>query len=115
MKPLAQRLRHRIDIEEQVTEFDSDGVRVDTWVSIRASEEALIPAEVMPVSGREFTAANGPQAGVTARITLRYRAGLDPAMRVLHDGDIYNIKAILPDSTGRKYLSLMAEAGVNEG
>jgi hypothetical protein len=36
-------------------------------------------------------------------------------MRVNHGGIIYNIKAVLPDSTGKRYITLMAELGVNNG
>jgi hypothetical protein len=33
----------------------------------------------------------------------------------LHDGLAYNIKAVLPDPTLRRYLTLMCESGVNDG
>ena len=44
-------------------------------------------------------AAQATQAGVTAKITIRYQAGIEPDMRVTHDGMTYNIKAVLPDPT----------------
>lgn len=113
---LAPRLRHRVDIESFEITLDSNGAQVEEWVSIRDSEEPdLIPAEIVPLSGREFVAAQAVQAGVTTRITIRWREGVVAKMRVDHDGDIYNIKAVLPDPTLRRHLTLMCETGVNEG
>lgn len=109
-------LRHRIDIEAIQDELDSDGNLVPFWESILDSEEPdLIPAAIYPLSGREFVAAQAVQAGVTTRITIRWRPNIGPAMRVVHGADVYNIKAVLPDPTLRRHLALMCEHGVNKG
>lgn len=114
---LSPKLRHRVDIEEPVVELDSEGRQVEDWGSVLTSDEAadLLPAEIVPLSGREFVAAQAVQAGVTTRITIRWRAGIKAAMRVVHGADVYNIKAVLPDATLRRHLTLMCEVGVNEG
>lgn len=111
---LSPKLRHRVDIEERTDTLDSDGRQVEGWTSILTSEERgpLLPAEIVPLSGREFVAAQAVQAGVTTRITIRWRAGVTAAMRVVHGADVYNIKAVLPDPTLRRHLSLMCEVGV---
>jgi len=31
-------------------------------------------------------------------------------MRITHDGNTYNIKAVLPDPTARRHLTLMCES-----
>lgn len=111
----AGRLRHRVDIEVFEITLDSNGVQVEEWNSILTSNDPLLPAEIVALSGREFIAAQAVQAGVTTRITIRWREGVKPAMRVNHDGDIYNIKAVLPDPTLRRHLTLMCETGVNSG
>lgn len=116
MKPVGRRLRHRIDIEERVETVDTNtGARSHAWVSILDSEDPLIPAEIVPLSGREFVAAQAVQAGVTTRITIRHRDGLTAAMRVTRQGEVYNIRAVLPDPTLARHVTLMCEAGVNEG
>ena len=107
---LAHRLRHRVTIEQLATTRDEFGGVVEAWGTV-----AIVPAEVWPLSGREFVAAQAEQAGVTTRITIRYQAGIEPAMRVTHDGKTYNIKAVLPDPTLRRHLTLMCESGVNHG
>lgn len=102
---LAHRLRHRITIERKTAGEDTWGQPVETWETV-----AIAPAEVWPLSGREFVAAQAEQAGVTTRITIRYQAGIEPEMRVMHDGMAYNIRAVLPDPTGRRHITLMCES-----
>lgn len=109
---LAPRLRHRVDIEEFTTVQDSDGAVEETWVAVLSDQ----PAEIVPLSGREFIAAQSVQAGVTTRITLRYNAeAITEAMRIIHGSDTYNIKAVLPDSSLRRHITVMAQKGVNNG
>jgi SPP1 family predicted phage head-tail adaptor len=113
---LPQRLRHRIDVQELVTVQDSDtGAVTEAWASILQSDEPLIPAAIYPLSGREYVAAEAIQAQVNTRITIRYRADVIPSMRVLHESVTYNIKAVLPDPTLRRHITLMCESGVNAG
>ena len=102
---LAHRLRHRITIEQKTAGADAWGQPVETWETV-----AIVPAEVWPLSGREYIAAQAEQAGVTTKITIRYQAGIEPAMRITHDGKTYNIRAVLPDPTARRHLTLMCES-----
>lgn len=116
-KTLTPRLRHRVDIEELTDTLDSEsGALSEGWASVRDSEEPdLFPAEIVPLSGREFVAAQKENAGVTTRITIRWRAGIRPSMRVVHGADVYNIRAVLPDPSLRRHITLMCEQGVNQG
>lgn len=107
---IAHRLRHRVTIEQRTQTRDEWGGVVESWETV-----TIVPAEVYPLSGREFVAAQATQSGVTTKITIRYQAGIEPAMRVTHDGSIYNIRAVLPDPTLRRHLTLMCETGVNDG
>lgn len=112
MKMIAPRLRHRVDIQNFATTRDSNtGAVVDAWTDF----DTDVPAEIMPMSGREFLAAQSIQAGVNTKIILRYQDGVEPRMRVVHNATIYNIKAVLPDPTLKRHLTLMCEAGVNSG
>lgn len=112
VKMLAPRLRHRVDIQTFATTQDSNtGAVTDAWTDF----DTDVPAEIWPMSGREFIAAQSIQAGVTTKITIRYVAGVEPRMRVVHGADVYNIKAVLPDPTLRRHLTLMCEVGVNAG
>lgn len=102
---LANRLRHRVRIESLTVSRDAFGAVVETWSTLHDS----VPAEIVPLSGREFLAAQAVQNAVTARIVMRHVPGLSADMRVLHDGRTYNIVAVLPDPTGRRHLTLMCE------
>lgn len=108
---LGQRLRHRVAIEQVTETRDADGGVVTAWATLHSK----VPAEIVPLSGREFVAAQAAQAGITARMTIRYVTGITPKMRVVHGADIYNIEAVLPDPTLRRHLTLMVSTGVNNG
>lgn len=104
-------LRHRVLIQQQVTTRDDDGVSHTTWADV-----ATVWAAVEPLSAREFIQSGQTQVAVTARITIRYRAGLQASMRILHRGQVYNIAGLLPDKvSGLEYITIPVSAGVNEG
>jgi SPP1 family predicted phage head-tail adaptor len=104
-------LRHRVLIQQQVTTRDDDGVSYTTWVDV-----AMVWAAVEPLSAREFIQSGQTQAAVTARITIRYRAGLQASMRILHRSQVYNIAGLLPDKvSGLEYITILVSGGANEG
>jgi len=103
----AGRLRHRVAIERPVSTRDHFGGVVESWQTV-----ATVWAEIHPLSGREFLAAQSTQSGVTTRITLRELPGVTAAMRVNHDGTLYNIRAVLPDPTLKRHITLMCETGI---
>lgn len=91
------RLRHRITIQRlDWSGVNSYGEKVPVWVA-----EATIWASVAPLKGNEFfSQSNLPQseAQVEARIRIRSRKGLDPALiRVKHESTIYDVLAIIQD------------------
>lgn len=104
-------LRHRITLEHNVTTRDQWGGEVVGWQTFAAD----VPAEVVPLSGREFIAAGELQGQVQARITIRYLPGVLDTMRIQFDGAMYAIRAVLPDPTGRRHLTLMVDKGVASG
>jgi head-tail adaptor len=114
---LAQRLRHRCRIEQFAdTQNPSTGEITRTW-STFAND---VPIEIIPSSGREYLAGGGVQAGVDARGTVRELDGLVSAMRLIHvvngvDKTTYEIKAVLPDPTFARHMTLMLNSGVSNG
>lgn len=111
MSSLAPRLRMRITIQSQTPEKDSDGDDSTVWTNFLVDE----PAEVIPFSGKEFIASQSAQSLVQGRMTIRWRPGIDESQRVLWDGAIFNINAVLPDSTNRRWLTFMYSKGTNDG
>ncbi|MGY4892378.1 UNVERIFIED_CONTAM: head-tail adaptor protein [Xanthomonas axonopodis] len=118
MSLAAGKLRHRIRIEQQVITRDDDGVQTMTWQPIHAS---TLAAAIEPLSAREFIAAGAGQGEITARITIRHRAGILASMRAVHvrngaDSEIYNIQGALADrESGLEYLTLPVSTGTNDG
>lgn len=113
MPILSTKLRHRVDFDELTHEQDSEtGNVTEVWVPVLTN----VPADIIPLSGREFIAAQAIQAGVNTRVVVRYPLpGVTQSGRMRHGSDVYNIKTILPDRTLRRHLSLMCESGVNDG
>jgi len=109
----AGRLRHRITLETLLVELDSDGEQTETWVSFIPD---YIPAEQIPLSGRELVASEAVSSKITTRWKIRYRPSVVASMRIRHRGDIFNIEAVVPDpESGRQWLTLHCSSGVNEG
>jgi SPP1 family predicted phage head-tail adaptor len=105
-------LRHRVLIEQPVTARDPvTGDVVETWATYAAS----VPAEIVPLSGREFLQSGANQAELTARATVRWDAGIQTTMRLVHEGRAYQITAVLPDPTFARHATLMLGTGVNDG
>lgn len=108
----AGRLRHRVTIQNRVeTQDPTTGAIAVSWADV-----ATVWAAVEPLSAREFIAAQAAQSQVSARITIRYRAGVTAAMRIVHGATLYNIEGVIPDNrSGREWLTLPVSAGVNDG
>nr|WP_124428928.1 phage head closure protein [Pseudomonas sp. R2-37-08W] len=105
-------LRHRVELQRPVFSQDPvTGEMTPAWVGV-----AGIYAAIESLSARDFLAAAAGQSKVSARIVIRYRAGVDPTMRIVHRDKIYNIEGVLADpKSGLDYLTLPCSEGVNDG
>ncbi|WAT06487.1 phage head closure protein [Rouxiella badensis] len=108
----AGKLRHRVMWQRPVNSQDPvTGEVIPAWVDVKQ-----LWAEVVPLSVKEFIAAQAGQVELTARIKIRRRAGITAKHRILYRGDIYNIEGVLPDpESGLEYLTLPCSQGVNDG
>lgn len=102
-------LNQRIVIEQKQVTRDSMGGEVKTWV-----QYAAVWAQIQHLSGRELIAAKQAASEVTARITIRYLAGVDASMRVRHGGDVYAISAVVPTGRSRTGMNLECSLGVRD-
>jgi len=98
----AGRLRRRVTIQRKTVTRDSFGAETITW-----QEVATVWASVEPLRGREFLESRRAEAEVTTRITIRYRAGITPEMRVVHGDDAYNIVSVIEPESRLRALVLM--------
>lgn len=119
----AGRLRHRVRIEQLQYLLDSHGDVYQDPVTGETRQEwvevATVWAAVEPVSGREFIQSQTTQSQITARIVIRYRDGMDAAMRLVHvrtgrPDVVYNPHAFLADvESGLEYLTSPCSTGVS--
>lgn len=111
MKDSSRKFRHRITIERQSSFVDSNGDTVRAWDLV-----AQVWAEIRPLSGRELLLAQQVQSTVNTTIVTRYRSDVDATCRILHNGTIYNIAAIIRDpQSGIEWMTLQCTAGANAG
>jgi SPP1 family predicted phage head-tail adaptor len=108
----AGKLRHRVTIQLPVKmQNDTTGGVDFSWTTFAVN----VPAAVEPLSVGKFLAAQQVQSEISTMITIRWRSGLQPNMRVLHGATIYDVIGYLPDKdTNRDYVTLPCRAGVNE-
>lgn len=101
----AGRLRHFVTLYALVVTKDPDtGEDAEAYTVFAAD----VPAEVAPLSAREFISAQAAQSQLTTKIVMRFRDGLQPTMRIAHRNDIYDVAGVLPDPvSGEEYVTLM--------
>lgn len=115
------RLRHVVDFERRVDVQDpTTGGITPTWVPVFTAVRAAID----PLSVREAIAAAKEQSSVVARLTVRYRPGLDAAQRIVHGTkccayyvgrEIFNPAGFLRDAdSGLEYVTIPCSVSDDE-
>jgi SPP1 family predicted phage head-tail adaptor len=94
----SEQLRHRITIQQPTISQGSMGGATETWSTL-----ATVWAQKANKSSREFYAAHKINAEITDLFICRHRTGVESNMRVLFDGQAYDIiSAIDPDGRRRE-------------
>lgn len=114
------KLQHRVTIQTLVSPTDSSGDpqrgEQGELIDPEWTDVATVWAAIEPLSAREFVQSAAMQSQVVARITIRQRAGITAAMRVVHGSKVYNVEGVLSDKeSGLEYLTLPCSEGVNAG
>jgi len=101
----AGELRHRVTIQEFVEAVDQYGTPIgQDWQDV-----CTVWAAVEPIQGREYILLQNTQTELTARIRIRYRAGIKPAMRVVYGQRIFNIQSVIDPEERHRELLLMCQ------
>jgi SPP1 family predicted phage head-tail adaptor len=66
-------------------------------------------ANIDPLSGSEALSGMQLTAKVTHRITIHFQVGVSAAMRLVHEGRIFEIRSVMNPGERNQYLVLMAE------
>lgn len=111
----AGELSRRITIQSRQAGEDAAGQPLLTWVDV-----VSVWANVKGATGMASIRQSGLQDNVAASLNsysfrIRYRAGIDAGMRVLMDGEAFDIKQVRMDHAGKVWADLVCEAGGNDG
>lgn len=100
----AGRLNRRCTLQATGSTQDELGQPIPGWTDV-----ATLWADIRMKSGLESIKAGAPVSVVSASIRIRYLPGVNAGMRVVHNLVVYEIKAVMPDVSGRVFLDLACE------
>lgn len=100
-------LRHRVTIQREARTADGAGGYTLDW-----SDVATVWARIEPRKGAERLRAMQVQDTVNHRVTIRYRAGVTAAMRLVFGTRVFDIRAVINPDERDRWLELMCEEGV---
>ena len=100
----AGRLNRRVTLQSPSQSVDELGQPIPGWTDV-----ATVWGDIRLKSGLESIKAGSPVSTVQASIRIRYRAGINAGMRVVHNLTAYEILAVLPDVGAREYIDLVCE------
>jgi SPP1 family predicted phage head-tail adaptor len=92
-------LRRRVVLEREQRSADGGGGASVGWQVV-----ATVWAAVKPLSGREKDRYQSLEASLSHRITLRYRAGVSPDMRLRMGARLFDIRAVFSPDERRQWL-----------
>lgn len=101
----AGKLNQRVKIQQLVAGQDALGQPVETW-----SDLATVWANVRYQTGIEAINSDAEVSLARASVRIRYRSDVTAGMRVLHGSVVLDIKAVLPDETGKAHVDLACMA-----
>ena len=96
----------RITIQRPTADQADTGEPVSAWEDV-----ATVWATIKHISGLSAIKSGADVSVVKASIRINWRTGLDASMRVVRGTTMYDIRAVMPDESGRKYVDLVCETG----
>jgi len=79
------RMQYRVKIQAYKTMQDGEGFETKEWITVYK-----VWADITPVSGNEYLAANRETVSVTSKIYIRYLPGITPKMRIKNGDRIFS-------------------------
>ena len=97
-------LRQRLTLEELQRTSDEGGGFSEVWVTV-----ATVFAVLRPTGGGERVESGRLAGTVTHEAVLRYRPGVEPAMRFRQGARIFQILAVIDVEERRRWLKCLCE------
>jgi SPP1 family predicted phage head-tail adaptor len=97
-------LRHRLTLEEAQRVSDGGGGFTEDWVTV-----AILSAAIQTGDGGERVESGRLAGRVSHAITLRYRAGVTPAMRFRLGTRVFHILAAFDADERQRWITCLCE------
>jgi SPP1 family predicted phage head-tail adaptor len=102
MRSAIGRLRHRLTLESAIRTPDGGGGAAETWTTV-----AQVWGQIRPTGGSEGFDADTVAGRISHEITLRYRADVVPAMRLVSGNRNFEIMAVIDIDERRRWLKCL--------
>lgn len=100
-------MRSRLTLQTQTRVDDGHGGNQGGW-----QNTVTVWGRIEALGAREREAAQAAQSEVTHLITIRHRAGVTAAMRIVKGARIFNIRGVVDPDERHRRLELTVEEGV---
>lgn len=100
-------LRDRVTLQNPPATDDGAGGQVGGWTTV-----AVLNADVRPMSANQQLLAGAPQGVTVYRVTVRYRAGISSAQRLLWRGQALAITGVMNPDGNRVAAEIMCLGGL---
>lgn len=105
-------MRHRITVQEYTESRDPNtGVVTRSWTD----KYTDIPAAIRPLTSREMQAASARNSRVEVEFELRADYDITAAMRIVFEGDNWELEAPQYDETRKRRMKVKAARGMTDG
>lgn len=103
----AGQLDERVTLQAKAATQNALGEVTGAWADV-----ATVWAKVEPLRGREFFASGQMNSSVDHRVTIRWRSGVVPTMRLQWRGQPLEVISVIEPSAARTVLELMCASGI---
>lgn len=97
-------------VQSRSTAIDAVGGQAVTWTDV-----CSLWAQVEPTSGQEITVGGALRSESMFTVTTRYYAGITPKMRILFEGQIFEIVSVNDTNQRHRELVMTCAAGLTSG
>jgi SPP1 family predicted phage head-tail adaptor len=105
----AGELRYRIIVQKRSITRDEEGDINETW-----SDVVTTWASIKPIQGREYFSALAVNAEKNIRFVIRYRLGITQEMRILYNGQIFDIQSIVDIEERHRELEIVCKEVIQD-
>ena len=102
---MIERLNKRITFQNSTIIINDYGFEIQDW-----SVYATVWASVSNLNGREYFAAQAVQAEKTVKFTIRFNKNINESMRIIFEGNNYDISSIDNIKYGNEFMEIKALA-----